>query len=140
MGKRDDEEAAPVENEEMNEEQRAHPDFDWEAVVDEAALQGESGSGEKFYDAEDEVQGSTTVVEEVPEVPTPTSVQQKETEASGVVPSVATESIPDSVFMTLQAELERARAEIIQADLERANAENARLLLPLQQAQSQNKP
>ncbi|GAB2288431.1 hypothetical protein Dimus_022764, partial [Dionaea muscipula] len=73
--RRDDEEAAPVENEEMNEEERAQPDFDWEAVVDEATLQGESGSGEKFYDAEDEVQGSATVAKNIPEVPTPTSVQ-----------------------------------------------------------------
>ncbi|GAB2292823.1 hypothetical protein Dimus_027056 [Dionaea muscipula] len=105
--RRDDEEAAPVENEEMNEEERAQPDFDWEAVVDEVVLQGESGSGEKFYDVEDEVQGSASVVEEVPEVPTPTSVQQKETEASGVDPSAPTGSILDSVFMTLQAELER---------------------------------
>ncbi|GAB2292748.1 hypothetical protein Dimus_026984, partial [Dionaea muscipula] len=84
--RRDDEEVAPVENEEMNEEEKVQPDFDWEAVVDEVALQGESGSGEKFYDAEDEVHGSAAVVEEVSEVPTPTSVQQKETEASGVTP------------------------------------------------------
>ncbi|GAB2301711.1 hypothetical protein Dimus_035739 [Dionaea muscipula] len=26
-------------------------DFDWEAVIDEATVEGESGSGEKFYDA-----------------------------------------------------------------------------------------
>ncbi|GAB2288275.1 hypothetical protein Dimus_022615 [Dionaea muscipula] len=33
--------------------------FDWEAVIDEAAIfEGESGSGEKFYDAEEEAQGS----------------------------------------------------------------------------------
>ncbi|GAB2293070.1 hypothetical protein Dimus_027287 [Dionaea muscipula] len=33
-------------------------DFDWEAVTDEATVEGESGSGEKFYDAEEEAQGS----------------------------------------------------------------------------------
>ncbi|GAB2270285.1 hypothetical protein Dimus_005188 [Dionaea muscipula] len=33
-------------------------DFDWEAVIDEATVEGESGSGEKFYDAEEEAQGS----------------------------------------------------------------------------------
>ncbi|GAB2268777.1 hypothetical protein Dimus_003722 [Dionaea muscipula] len=111
-----------------------------EAVVDEAVLQGESGSGEKFYDAEEEVQGSATVVEEVPKVPTPTSVEQKETEASGVDPSALTESIPDSIFMTLQADFERARANRIQAKLEKAQAENARLLALLQQAKAQLKP
>ncbi|GAB2281590.1 hypothetical protein Dimus_016169 [Dionaea muscipula] len=39
--RRDDEEAAPAENEEVNEEAEDQPDFDWEAMVDEAALQGE---------------------------------------------------------------------------------------------------
>ncbi|GAB2296712.1 hypothetical protein Dimus_030820 [Dionaea muscipula] len=132
--RRDDEEAAPVENEDVNEDERVQQDFDWEAVIDEAALQGESGSGEKFYDVEDEIQGSEAVVEEVSEVPAPTSVQQKETEASGVNPSAPTGSIPDSVFVSLQAKFERARANRIQADLERAQAENARLLVLLQQA------
>ncbi|GAB2268721.1 hypothetical protein Dimus_003670 [Dionaea muscipula] len=33
-------------------------DFDREAVIDEAIVEGESGSGEKFYDAEEEAQGS----------------------------------------------------------------------------------
>ncbi|GAB2270475.1 hypothetical protein Dimus_005369 [Dionaea muscipula] len=51
--RRDDEIEAPVE--EVNEEE-VQNDFDWEAVIDEAADQGESGSGEKFYDAEDEIQ------------------------------------------------------------------------------------
>ncbi|GAB2279128.1 hypothetical protein Dimus_013783 [Dionaea muscipula] len=138
--RRDDEEAAPAENEEMNEEERVQPDFDWEAVVDEDALQGESGLGENFYDAEDEVQGSAAVVEEVQEVPTPTSIQRKEIEASGVDPSAPTGSILDSVFMTLQPELERARADRIKVDLEKAKAENARLLTLLQQAQSQHNP
>ncbi|GAB2273075.1 hypothetical protein Dimus_007882 [Dionaea muscipula] len=39
--RRDDEEAAPAENEEVNEEEAgAQPDFDWEVVVDDATLQG----------------------------------------------------------------------------------------------------
>ncbi|GAB2292797.1 hypothetical protein Dimus_027031 [Dionaea muscipula] len=46
------------EEEEAQEEEGNQADFDWEAVVDEAAVEGESGSGEKFYDAEDEAQGS----------------------------------------------------------------------------------
>ncbi|GAB2273598.1 hypothetical protein Dimus_008386 [Dionaea muscipula] len=52
--RRDDEEVALTENEEVPEEEQ-NPEFDWEAEIDEAALQGESGSGEKFYDAEDEI-------------------------------------------------------------------------------------
>ncbi|GAB2283875.1 hypothetical protein Dimus_018360 [Dionaea muscipula] len=54
--RRDDEIDAPAE-EEVNEEEEEQnqPDFDWEAVVDEAADQGESGSREKFYDAEDKI-------------------------------------------------------------------------------------
>ncbi|GAB2275655.1 hypothetical protein Dimus_010411 [Dionaea muscipula] len=48
--RRDDEEADPTENEEVNNDDQAvneevqNPDFKWEAVVDEAALQRESGS------------------------------------------------------------------------------------------------
>ncbi|GAB2297701.1 hypothetical protein Dimus_031788 [Dionaea muscipula] len=53
--------------EEVHEEE-VQNDFDWEAVIDEAADQGESGSGEKFYDAEDEIQEPAAVVEEVPAV------------------------------------------------------------------------
>ncbi|GAB2299687.1 hypothetical protein Dimus_033744 [Dionaea muscipula] len=38
----------------------------WIGIVDEAAVEGESGSGEKFYDAEDEAQGSPEVNDEIP--------------------------------------------------------------------------
>ncbi|GAB2287871.1 hypothetical protein Dimus_022227 [Dionaea muscipula] len=57
--RRDDEIDAPAE-EAKEEEEAENPDFDWEVVVDEAADEGESGSGEKFYDAEDEIQESAT--------------------------------------------------------------------------------
>ncbi|GAB2265755.1 hypothetical protein Dimus_000791 [Dionaea muscipula] len=61
--RRDDDNEASAEEE--NEETEAQNDFDWEAVIDEAADKGELGSGEKFYDAEDEVQESPEVNEEV---------------------------------------------------------------------------
>ncbi|GAB2273371.1 hypothetical protein Dimus_008168 [Dionaea muscipula] len=48
------------------EDERNKDDFDWEAVIDEVAVEGESGSGERFYDAEDETQGSPEVQEEIP--------------------------------------------------------------------------
>ncbi|GAB2266603.1 hypothetical protein Dimus_001598 [Dionaea muscipula] len=64
--RRDDEMAAPAED--VHEEEEGQNDFDWEAVIYEAADQGESGSGEKFYDAKDEIQEPAAVVEEVPAV------------------------------------------------------------------------
>ncbi|GAB2290064.1 hypothetical protein Dimus_024355 [Dionaea muscipula] len=60
----DDVDAQEVEAEE--EEERNQDGFDWEAVIDEEAVEGESGSEEKFYDAEDENQGSPEVQEEIP--------------------------------------------------------------------------
>ncbi|GAB2281374.1 hypothetical protein Dimus_015970 [Dionaea muscipula] len=53
--RRDDEEAAPAENEAMNEEE-PNPVFDWEAMVDEGTLQGESGSDDQFFYAQVEVE------------------------------------------------------------------------------------
>ncbi|GAB2301320.1 hypothetical protein Dimus_035351 [Dionaea muscipula] len=125
------EEEGPTENV-HEEEEEGQTDFDWEAIVDEAAVQGELGSGEKFYDAEDEVQGSPEVNDEIPAVVTQASAQQKETTPSGADPSVASGRIPESVMNKLQAEFERARANRFQADLEKAQAENARLLALLQ--------
>ncbi|GAB2281028.1 hypothetical protein Dimus_015640 [Dionaea muscipula] len=104
-----------------------------EAVIDEAADQGESGSGEKFYDVEDEIQEPAIVVAQA-------SAQQKETEAAGVDPSGPSGHILESVMNKLQVKFERARANRFQADLENAQAENAILLALLQQAQSKTKP
>ncbi|GAB2302407.1 hypothetical protein Dimus_036418 [Dionaea muscipula] len=112
----------------------------WEEVRDEAEIQGESGLIEKFYDAEDEVQGSADVVDKVPEVPAQVREQQKETTTAGVDPSIPIGSISDSDFGKFQAEFERGRADKIQAELDRAQAENARLLALLQQAKSKHKP
>ncbi|GAB2296161.1 hypothetical protein Dimus_030294 [Dionaea muscipula] len=70
----DDVEEVNNDDQAVNEEEK-NPEFDWEAVINEAALQGKSGSGDKFYDAEDEIQGSEAMVEEVPVMPAPASVQ-----------------------------------------------------------------
>ncbi|GAB2279356.1 hypothetical protein Dimus_013998 [Dionaea muscipula] len=126
--------------EEENEETEARNDFDWEVVIDEAADQGELGSGEKFYDAEDEVQESPEVNEEVPAAVAPSSAQHKKTETTGVDPSGPSGRLPESVMNKLQAEFERVRANRFQADLEKAQAENARLLALLQQTQNLPKP
>ncbi|GAB2299742.1 hypothetical protein Dimus_033796 [Dionaea muscipula] len=58
--RRDDDVDAPEEEAE-EEDEGNKDDFDWEAVVEEAAVEGESGSAEKFYDAEDKDQGSPEV-------------------------------------------------------------------------------
>ncbi|GAB2278841.1 hypothetical protein Dimus_013515 [Dionaea muscipula] len=117
-----------LEGEAEVEEERNKDDFDWEAVVDEAAVEGESGSGEKFYDAEDKDQSSPEVNEEIPAAAPQSSAQQKEQEASGVDPSCPTGRIPEAELLKFQAEFERKRANRIHADLEKAKAENARLL------------
>ncbi|GAB2278476.1 hypothetical protein Dimus_013157 [Dionaea muscipula] len=46
--RRDDEIDAPAEEEE-EEEEAQNADFDWEEVVDEAAVQGKSGSDDQFF-------------------------------------------------------------------------------------------
>ncbi|GAB2295216.1 hypothetical protein Dimus_029391 [Dionaea muscipula] len=116
--RRDDapEEEAPTENV-HEEEEEGQTDFDWEAVVDEAALEGESGSSEKFYDAEDEVQESPEENEEVPAVVAPDSTQQKVTETAGVDPSGPSGHLPEFEMLKLQDEFERTRANRFQADL-----------------------
>ncbi|GAB2273299.1 hypothetical protein Dimus_008098 [Dionaea muscipula] len=91
----DDDMAAP-EGHAEKEDERNKDDFDWEAVIDEAAVEGESGSGEKFYDAEDETQGSPEVQVEIPAVAPQSSAQQKEQGTAGVDPSCPTGRLPES--------------------------------------------
>ncbi|GAB2266263.1 hypothetical protein Dimus_001282 [Dionaea muscipula] len=121
--------------EEVEKEEENRIGFDWEAVIDEAATEGESGSGEKFYDAEDENQGSPEVQEEIPAA-APSSAQQQDKEPSGVDPSGPTGR--EAEFLKFQAEFERKRANQFHDDLEKAKAENARLLALLHQAQTKS--
>ncbi|GAB2278756.1 hypothetical protein Dimus_013431 [Dionaea muscipula] len=53
--RRDNEIEAPAE-EVHEEEEVQNGDFDWEAVIDEAAVQGESKSDEQFFDAQVDVE------------------------------------------------------------------------------------
>ncbi|GAB2268838.1 hypothetical protein Dimus_003781 [Dionaea muscipula] len=113
------------------EEERNKDDFDWEAVIDEATVEGESGSDDQFYDAQ--------VGEEEPVTATPTSsAQQKDKGIAGVDPSGPTGR--EAEFLKFQAEFERKRANQFHEDLEKAKAENARLLALLHQAQFKSNP
>ncbi|GAB2272853.1 hypothetical protein Dimus_007671 [Dionaea muscipula] len=137
--RRDDDVDAPEEEAE-EEDEGNKDDFDWEAVIDEATVEGESGSGERFYDAEDEAQGSPDMPDEIPAADTHGSAQQKEQTTSGVDPSRPTGRIPEAELLKFQAEFERKRANRFHDDLEKAKAENARLLALLHQAQSKPHP
>ncbi|GAB2283768.1 hypothetical protein Dimus_018260 [Dionaea muscipula] len=64
------------------------------SMIDEVTVEGESGSGEKFYDAEDEAQGSPDMHDEIPAAETHGSAQQKEQTTSGVDPSRPTGRTP----------------------------------------------
>ncbi|GAB2288457.1 hypothetical protein Dimus_022789 [Dionaea muscipula] len=72
--RRDDDVNAPEEDAE-EEEERNKDDFDWEAFIDEATVEGETVSGEKFYDAEEEAQGSPDLHDEIPTEAPPSSAQ-----------------------------------------------------------------
>ncbi|GAB2299496.1 hypothetical protein Dimus_033563 [Dionaea muscipula] len=139
--RRDDEIEAPAE--EVHEEEEAKKDFDWEAVIYEAVVQGESGSDDQFFDAQVDVEELVTEPPAAPAFPASlgdSTNQQKEQTPAGVDPSSPSGHIPESVMIKLQAEFERAHLNRIQSDLEKAQAENARLLALLQQAQSKPKP
>ncbi|GAB2292912.1 hypothetical protein Dimus_027141 [Dionaea muscipula] len=91
------------------------------------------GTGEnRRRDDDDEVPEEE--VEEEEKDQTDFDWEAKETTPSGVDPSCPTGRIPEAVMNKMQAEFERARANIFQADLEKAQAENARLLALLHQA------
>ncbi|GAB2286174.1 hypothetical protein Dimus_020600 [Dionaea muscipula] len=84
--RRDDDEAA-LEEEAEGEDEGNRDDFGREAIIDEATVEGESGSGEKFYDAEEEAQGSPELPDEIPADATPSSTRAEGQGHSGVDPS-----------------------------------------------------
>ncbi|GAB2266468.1 hypothetical protein Dimus_001477, partial [Dionaea muscipula] len=116
--RRDD---APEEEEE-EEEERNKDDFDWEAVIDEATVEGESGSDDQFYDAQVGEEEPVTETPTAPTVPASSSAQQKDQEPAGVDPSGHTSR--EAEFLKFQAEFERKRANRFHDDLEKAKAEN----------------
>ncbi|GAB2302311.1 hypothetical protein Dimus_036325 [Dionaea muscipula] len=128
----------PYEVEAEDEDEGNKDDFDWEAVIDEATVEGESGSDDQFYDAQLEVEEPVTETPAAPAVPASSSAQQKDQEPSGVDPSGPTSREAD--FLKFQAEFERKRANRFHDELEKAKAENAKLLALLHQAQTKPHP
>ncbi|GAB2265786.1 hypothetical protein Dimus_000821 [Dionaea muscipula] len=111
--RRKDNDVDEPEGQAEEEEERNKDDFDWEAVIDEAIVEGESGSGEKFYDAEDKDQGSPEVQEEIPAAAPQSSAQQKGQGISGVDPSCPTGRIPEAELLKFQAEFEKKEGKQI---------------------------
>ncbi|GAB2266078.1 hypothetical protein Dimus_001106 [Dionaea muscipula] len=135
--RRDNDEETPEEEAE-DENEGNQDDFDWEAVIDEATVEGESGSDDQFYDAQVEVEEPVTETPAAPAVPASSSAQQKDQEPSGVDPSGLTSREAD--FLTFQAEFERKRANRFHDELEKPKAENAKLLALLHQSQTKPHP
>ncbi|GAB2302312.1 hypothetical protein Dimus_036326 [Dionaea muscipula] len=65
--RRDDDDEVPEEEDE--EEEKDQTEFDWEAVIDEAAEQGESGSDDQFFYAQVEVEEPMDETPRTPAVP-----------------------------------------------------------------------
>ncbi|GAB2268781.1 hypothetical protein Dimus_003726 [Dionaea muscipula] len=61
--------------EEDEEEGGNQAEFDWEAVIDEAAVEGESRLDEKFYDAQVDVEEPVTETPAAPEVVAQASIR-----------------------------------------------------------------
>ncbi|GAB2273159.1 hypothetical protein Dimus_007964 [Dionaea muscipula] len=100
--RREEEVDAPEEKAE--EEVEAQKDFDWEAVIDEAAVQGESGSDDQFFDAQVDVEEPVTETPAAltfPASPGDSSTQQKEQTPAGVDPSGPSGHIPEAVMNKL---------------------------------------
>ncbi|GAB2302822.1 hypothetical protein Dimus_036816 [Dionaea muscipula] len=114
----DDEIDAPAEEEE-EEEEAQNADFDWEEVVDEAALQGESRSDDQFFDAQVDVEEPVAkfqLFRRFPASPGDSTTRQKEPEATeSTLGSIWSHS--EYVMIQLQAKFKRARENKIQADL-----------------------
>ncbi|GAB2281929.1 hypothetical protein Dimus_016492 [Dionaea muscipula] len=81
------------------EDERNKDDFDWEVVIDEATVEGESGSDDQFYDAQVEVEEPVNETQATQRVLAPSSAQQKDKEPSGVDPSGPTGRIPEAELL-----------------------------------------
>ncbi|GAB2271215.1 hypothetical protein Dimus_006058 [Dionaea muscipula] len=67
---------------------RKSVEFDWEAVIDEAAVEGESRSDEKFYDAQVDVEEPVTETPAAPEVVAQASLSRRKQQHQESTPRV----------------------------------------------------
>ncbi|GAB2266532.1 hypothetical protein Dimus_001534, partial [Dionaea muscipula] len=113
-------------------------DFDREAIIDEATVEGESKSDDQFYDAQ--VGEEEPMMKHQADISDPSFIftQQKDQEPAGVDPSGLTGR--DAEFLKFQAEFERKRANKFHDELEKAKAENAKLLALLHKTQTKPHP
>ncbi|GAB2299970.1 hypothetical protein Dimus_034015 [Dionaea muscipula] len=73
--RRKDDDVDEPEGQADKEDERNKDDFDWEAVIDEATVEGESGSDDQFYNAQVEVEEPVTETPAASAVPAPSSAQ-----------------------------------------------------------------
>ncbi|GAB2288879.1 hypothetical protein Dimus_023186 [Dionaea muscipula] len=103
--RRDDapEEEGPAEDV-HEEEEDGQTYFDWEAMIDEVAASGESGSDDQFFDAQVDVEEPVTETAAAPAFlasPRDSTTQQKEQKSAGVDPSGPSGHLPESVMNRL---------------------------------------
>ncbi|GAB2286327.1 hypothetical protein Dimus_020744 [Dionaea muscipula] len=102
--------ARRVKSEEEDEEEGGNQaEFDWETVIHEAAVEGESRSDEQFYDAQVDVEEPRCRDSIAPKWLLKLLLSKGNNEDRSR-PSCPTGRIPEAVMNKLQAEFERARA------------------------------
>ncbi|GAB2266621.1 hypothetical protein Dimus_001617 [Dionaea muscipula] len=77
--------------------------------------------------SEDVIAPNSTAPTAFPTSPTDSSIVQKEKAPAGFDPSIPSDSILDTMFLKLQADLEQARARRLQADLDKAQVSYSNL-------------
>ncbi|GAB2290652.1 hypothetical protein Dimus_024929, partial [Dionaea muscipula] len=135
--RRDDDEATPEEEAE-GEDEGNRVDFGWEAIIDEATVEGESGSGRSSMMLEEDAQGSPKLLDEIP-ARCYTRFDSTEGQGhSGVDPSGPTSREVD--FTKFRASLNERGLTNFMMNWRRPKRENAKLLALLHQAQTKPHP
>ncbi|GAB2287936.1 hypothetical protein Dimus_022288 [Dionaea muscipula] len=135
--RRDDDEAAPEEEAEGDDEGNKD-DFDWEARIDEATIEGESESDDQFYDAQ--VGEEEPMMKHHRRLSSPSFIFNFKQKIKNSQESTLGSYSRDARISKFQAEFERKRANKFHDELEKAKAENAKLLALLHKTQTKTHP